>query len=195
MGVDNAMAYRHPHSERGHDLYETPECATKALLANVRLPRKIWEPACGRGAISRVLKDAGHEVYSSDLIDYGYGDKAGLNFLDIGKFQHRAGAIVTNPPFKHANAFARLAIERAPMVCMLLRLAFLEGWRDPDRREALDGGSLAEVLVFKHRLPMMHRDGWDGPKANSGTAFAWFVWHRNHTGPISIRRIDWWEAA
>ncbi len=32
---------------------------------------------------------------------------------------------------------------------------------------------------------MMHRDGWQGRKANSGMAFAWFVWDRSYGGPTT----------
>ena len=46
------MLIRHPDSARGNDLYETPEVATLALLLAEPLPRTIWEPACGHGAIS-----------------------------------------------------------------------------------------------------------------------------------------------
>ena len=56
------MLIRHPDSARGNDLYETPEVATLALLRAEPLPRSIWEPACGRGAIVRVLRNAGHGV-------------------------------------------------------------------------------------------------------------------------------------
>ena len=62
---------RAPLRDRRNDLYETPECATRALLHIERLPRRIWEPAAGRGAIVRVLRAHGHEVVASDLIDYG----------------------------------------------------------------------------------------------------------------------------
>ena len=64
------MLIRHPDSARGNDLYETPEVATLALLRAEPLPRAIWEPACGPGAIVRVLRDAGHRVIATDLFDY-----------------------------------------------------------------------------------------------------------------------------
>jgi len=70
----------------------------------------------------------------------------------------------------------------------LLRLAFIESER---RSRILDGGMLARILVFAKRLPMMHRAGWEGRKANSGMAFAWFVWNQNHHGPTTIERIRW----
>jgi hypothetical protein len=38
---------------------------------------------------------------------------------------------------------------------------------------------------------MMHRAGWEGRKANSGMAFAWFVWDRAHRGPATIDRLHW----
>jgi hypothetical protein len=72
---------------------------------------------------------------------------------------------------------------------MLLRLTFLESER---RRGILEGrAGLMRVHVFRNRLPMMHRDGWDGPRASSSTAHAWFVWHREHTGPATLHRISW----
>jgi len=52
----SAGTARGPLRDRGNDLYETPECATLALLRVEQLPKRIWEPACGRGAIVRVLR-------------------------------------------------------------------------------------------------------------------------------------------
>jgi len=71
---------------------------------------------------------------------------------------------------------------------MLLRLAFLESER---RCPILDNGTLADVYVFRKRLPMMHRAGWEGRKANSAMAFAWFIWKRDHRGPIVLHRLSW----
>ena len=47
---------RHSHAERGLDLYETPESAVEALLHAEALPLTVWEPACGCGAIVRMLR-------------------------------------------------------------------------------------------------------------------------------------------
>ena len=71
---------RHPYAERGHDLYETPEVATRALLKHEIIPTEIWEPACGLGAISEPLREAGHIVFCTDLVDRGYG-YGGRDFL------------------------------------------------------------------------------------------------------------------
>ena len=50
---------------------------------------------------------------------------------------------------------------------------------------------LGGVFVFRKRLPMMHRDGWQGRKASSGLAFAWFVWERGYRGHPITQRISW----
>lgn len=178
--------------ERGDDLYETPAEAVHALLRVEPLPRNIWEPCCGLGAITRVLRSAGHVVHATDLVDYNsnHQDHARRDFLMERSTPAGTEAIVTNPPYKLANEFVAHALELCPRVVMLLRLAFLESER---RTTILDGGHLARVHVFKNRLPMMHRAGWTGPKVTNPTAFAWFCWDRNHVGPTTLNRIAWMD--
>jgi hypothetical protein len=176
-------------SERGHDLYQTPTVVTEALLKVENLPHRIWERAAGRGAIVDVLRAHGHDVEAQDLVDYGVpGQESGRDFLLERRAPDGIGCIVTNPPYKLADQFVESALKLCPRVIMLLRLAFLESIR---RTPILDTGHLARVHVFKRRAPMMHRDGWAGPKITSALAFAWFVWDRNHNGPTTLHRVDW----
>jgi hypothetical protein len=179
---------------RKDDLYQTPPEAVRALLRVESLPTYIWEPACGPGAIVKVLIEAGHVVVATDLVDYQspWQAQAGWDFLLERSAPPGCDCIVTNPPFKNAEAFVAKAVELCPRVIMLLRLAFLESER---RRSLIDNGTLARVHVFRKRLPMMHRAGWEGRKANSGMAFAWFVWDRAHAGPTELHRISWESAA
>lgn len=189
----SCQVQRRPLAERGHDLYETPSPAVEALLRFEHIPRHVWEPACGPGAIVRVLRGAGHIVTATDLIDYGCPDStAGIDFLLTQEAPDGCEAIITNPPFKLAEEFVAHALELAPCVVMLLRLAFLESDR---RRGILEGCGLARVRVFRKRLPMMHRAGWEKRKANSGMAFAWFVWERTYRGLTQIDRISWEDAS
>jgi hypothetical protein len=185
-------AKRSPHRERGFDLYETPPEAVHGLLAHQPLPRCVWEPACGPGAIVRVLREAGHQVYATDLNDWGCPDSLSrVDFLMERKAPVQVQAIVTNPPYMIANAFIHLALDLVPLVCMLLPVQFVEGGeRDRRRDELIDGGRLARLLVFRERLPMMHRHGWDGAQATSTRTFAWFIWDRNHRGMLAIGRIS-----
>src|SRR5262249_15831089 len=86
MNLMNKLTGHHPPAARGHDLYETPACAVEALLEVEHLPHKIWEPCAGRGAIVDVLRERGHFVVASDLVDYGVpGQEAGADFLKTTK--------------------------------------------------------------------------------------------------------------
>ena len=78
----------------------------------------------------------------------------------------------------------------------LLPLTFLEAGVEKtalgrDRLWCLDRGHLAKVMVFRERLPMMHREGWEGPRSTSTKAYAWFVFDGDHSGPATISRISW----
>jgi hypothetical protein len=185
----SCQVQRHPHADRGLDLYETPAVAVEALLRVESLPQRIWEPAAGRGAIVHVLRAAGREVLASDIADYGEPTHfAERDFFLEHKLPSSVEAIVTNPPYQFAERFVAHALDLCPCVVMLLRLAFLESER---RCSILEDRGLARVHVFRKRLPMMHRAGWQGRKANSGMAFCWMRWDRGYTGPTTIHRISW----
>lgn len=189
----SCQVQRHSLAERKDDLYETPAVAVHALLRVEHLPKVIWEPAAGRGAIVNVLRSAGHDVVATDLVDYGVvGQMSAVDFLMERACPAGVQAIVTNPPYKLAEEFVVRALDLCPRVIMLLRLAFYESER---RAEILERRGLARVHVFGRRLPMMHRDGWEGRKANSGMAFAWFVWDRMHGRPTELHRLAWSETA
>jgi hypothetical protein len=187
----SCQAHRHSHAERGYDLYETPAVAVEALLRILALPSgAIWEPACGRGAIANVLRAHGHRVVCTDLIDYDTDPTAiyGVDFLKTTELPTDVGCILTNPPFKLINKFIAHALRLCPNVIMFARLALFESER---RSPILDDAGLRRMLAFRKRLPMMHRDGWEGRKSGSGMAFAWFVWERGYRGHVIAQRISW----
>ena len=163
------------------DFYPTPPFATNALLNAETFVGDVWEPACGDGAISKVLIDRGFSVKSSDLIDRGYGTP-GVDFLL--DFKTTAENIITNPPFKHAEEFARHAINIAERkIAFLCRLAWLEG---KARKVMFQETPLSRVLVFSKRVPML-RGGEAMHKGGGGMiAFAWYVWDHEHNGPPTI---------
>jgi len=191
MSLDSGLKGRDTHKNRKADCYETPPVAVEALLKNAWIPKKVWEPCCGSGNIVNVLRASGRECIGSDLNDYGDPTHFyGRDFLMERKAPDGCQAIVTNPPFMLAHEFVRHALTLVPSVMMLLRLAFFESER---RKDILDGAGLARILVFSKRLPMMHRKGWEGRKANSGMAFAWFIWELDwyDGGRTEIERISW----
>jgi hypothetical protein len=139
-----------------------------------------------------VLRAAGHDVVASDITDYGIPITAPGYWRRDFLLEHAAPAgtecICTNPPYRFAADFVRHALALCPRAIFLLRLAFLES---VGRSDILDGGKLAHVYVFRNRLPMMHRDGWTGPRATSAIPFAWFCWDAAHKGAPELHRISW----
>lgn len=182
-------ARRHKIRDRKNDLYETPPQATRALLRTMHLPPQVWEPACGPGAIVRVMRDAGHICHATDLVDYGCPDsQAGIDFLM--ETTAPCDTIVTNPPFKMGDAFVRKGLQLCTNVIILNRLSYMEGAGRSDIME-----HLARVYVGIERLPMMHREGWDGPKVKTGAMqFAWFVFTRAKPKETITKRISWREG-
>lgn len=164
------------------DFYPTPPDATLALLANESFPGVVWEPACGDGAISRLIKDLGTttEMISTDLVDRGYGE-AGRDFFEECRMVDH---IVTNPPYALAERFVRHSLDQTTgKVAMLLKLQFLEG----AKRKALFAETpLARVYVFSKRLSMF-RNGEQGNYSSGMIAFAWFVWDHSYKGEPVIR--------
>jgi hypothetical protein len=146
-----------PLADRGDDYYPTPACAVHALMRVEKLPDVIWECACGKGEIASILREAGHKVYATDLVDRGCPDSEhGIDFLMERHPSFYVGAVLTNPPFKLANQFVSHALGLGvPKVCMLLRTMFIESI---GRAPILDGGLLARVYPFIDRLPMMNRE-------------------------------------
>ncbi|MFB2562447.1 class I SAM-dependent methyltransferase [Rhizobium sp. IMFF44] len=173
------------------------------LLAFEGFAETVLEPACGRGAISRMLESAGYSVLLADLIDYETADQHGelqavQDFLTSKPPESGSFDIVTNPPYGDVlNAFVAHALRafRPRKMALLLNLNFLCGFDDEDRNFVMDDCPPARVYVFKRRLPMMHRDGWDGEKASSRMNTAWFVWEMQEDGSYGdstlIRRVDW----
>lgn len=183
----------HPSGERAEfDYYATPPIATEALMRTIDAPKgKVWECACGGGAISDVLKAHGCEVLSTDLVDRGYQGQFGrINFLDFNgeKFD---GDIVTNPPYSLAEQFVKKAIASCTgKVIMLLRLQFLEGVGR--YRRLFSAFPPVRVHLFAQRVSCI-RDGDKPMNGGGAVAYAWFVWEQGFRGHPEIRWIPPFE--
>ncbi|MFA7431769.1 MAG: hypothetical protein WCZ23_16545 [Rhodospirillaceae bacterium] len=163
----------------GPDFYPTPAWATYALIDNEKFDGEIWECACGDGAMSRVLEKTGQRVESSDLYDRGYGE-VGVDFRTTSR---RAANIITNPPFNAAEDFVHSALDAAgKKFALLLRLAFLEGAK---RQSGIfKKAPPSKVWVFSERITFYPKGVQR--KGSGTTAYAWFVWDADHTGPTEL---------
>lgn len=193
-----------PKADRGDNFYQTPPEATRTLLALESFSSTVWEPACGLNAIGRILEGEGYEVILSDLVDRGCANADGElqavgDFLASRKDEEGDGPdVVTNPPYGEVlNDFVAHALRehRPRKMALLLNLNFLCGFADEARNFVMDENPPARVYVFKRRLPMMHREGWDGKKASSRMNTAWFVWELQDDGSYgsatTVQRVDW----
>lgn len=186
---------------RGPDFYASPYAALPPLLVaeKRRLPRTLWEPSCGNGALVMPLRNRGYDVVATDLHDWGCPDSyGGVDFhseVATGFRPDVPFGIVTNPPFGSVEEYIERAVNLAPYVALLLRLAFLES---EGRMNWFPHVGLQRVHVIGERLPMMHRHGYDGPKlSTAGMCFAWFIFERDRR-PLSrvpLRWISWKESA
>ena len=166
-----------------HDYYATDPKALDLLLEQESFSQHIWEPACGDGHLSKVLEEKGYNVYSTDLIDRGYG-VGGMDFLAENRvFQ---GDIITNPPYKYAREFVEKALDLVPpgnKVAMFLKLTFLEG---NARRELFRNKPPQAVYVSSARLECGKNGDFTG---RSSVAYAWFVWRRGYPRPNALKMV------
>jgi ParB-like chromosome segregation protein Spo0J len=170
-------------SRQPDSYYRTPTDSTRLLLRVEKFGWIILEPACGDGAISRVLEDHGYVVISRDLHNRGYGD-SGHDFLKATSLP--AEDIVTNFPFDDAaaEAMTRHALDLdVRKIAVLHRLAWLEG---ENRYSALfSQRKLARVWAFSPRQTLWRGDDAH-PESDGGmTAYGWFVFERDHHGPYT----------
>jgi len=167
-----------------NDFYATPQSSVVALLERETLAYPILEPACGDGAISKML--TGGEVASSDLIDRGYGN-GGINFLENTWPPDKFSTVITNPPFNLFTEFVRKGLEVTNGKLVLFgKLQALEGEK---RGSYLATTPLHTVYVFKKRQnPLRNGVAVDenGKPWASTMAFAWFVWEKGYVGKPQI---------
>jgi hypothetical protein len=187
-------------AERGDDFYASPYAALPPLLVaeGRRLPKTLWEPSAGNGALALPLRNRGYQVTATDLRDWGCPDAHEVDFFSPRADRYAPDVpfgIVTNPPFGCVEEYIERAVGLAPYVALLLRLAFLES---EGRMNWFPHVGLQRVHIIAERLPMMHRHGWEGPKLDkAGLCFAWFIFQPNRKPrrTVPLRWISWKTAA
>lgn len=189
------------------DYFPTPPFATRALCEFLQAgppsltlgDLTVWEPACGELHMARPLGEYFGAVRASDV--HGYGAHEVMDFLFFGDFEPATDWIITNPPFKLADAFIQTALRVAQGgVAMLLRGAFLEG---QDRYAQLFSQTPPDyVLQFVERVAMLEgrlvRIGdidpfaeKPGTKVSTATSYCWFVWVGAGTERPRDTRLRW----
>jgi len=166
--------------EAGLDDFPTPPWAVRGLVEHVigepgsLRDQTCLEPACGRGHTARALAEYFGHVEASDIHPYGFGDVD-----DFTSSSHADGAfdwLITNPPFRLAEAFIMRALPIARRgVAMLSRTTFVESVGRYERMFAPHPPS--KVAQYVERVPMVQ--GRLDRKASTATGYAWIVWEKD----------------
>ena len=170
-----------------HDYYATDPRAMEDLLKYETFCKHIWEPACGEGNLSEVLKQHGHEVYSTDLIDRGYADEI-MDFLQSDIKWH--GDIVTNPPFKYTTEFVLKGLESLEMgrkLALFLKVNYLSG--KARYKEIYSKFPPYRVYVFTGQRACSKNNTPEGFK-NRGMDYCWMIWEKGMIGPTELKWIQ-----
>lgn len=123
--LDSAMLGAPKYERNENDHYPTEPACTIALYEylidnDILSPdARIYEPACGDGAIVKVFAARGHEVVASDLFPQAdHTFVAGVKDFLTGDFMidresHARPLVVTNPPYErpHIDLFIQRVID------------------------------------------------------------------------------------
>jgi len=166
---------------RKSDFYETPYSITRKFLSveEFDYDLTICEPACGAGAIVKVLKENTDNVVAYDV------EK---NFLtETKQYEY----IITNPPFSIAQEFILKAKQVAKKkFAFLLPLSYLHGKKRYDEIYSDREYPLKKVYVFT-RYPMLGEALREDGKYNTGMmVYAWYVWTNGYSGQPTIDWLD-----
>lgn len=173
-----------------NDYYATDPHALSIFLDKIKedrieLHHDIWEPACGEGHLSEVLKQAGYNVISTDLVDRGYG-YGGYDFLKLNLKVKLD--ILTNPPYRYAKEFVEKAIdcqEEGYYTIMFLKIQFLEG---QSRYDLFKKYPPKYVYVNTSRQKCSMNGEFEKYKATA-VCYCWYIWQKGYKGETIIRWI------
>jgi hypothetical protein len=168
------------------DFYETPPCLTRTFLDSEFTHRidqnaTVLNPACGDGALSKVLKEYGYDVTEYDL-------NQGIDFL---KETRKFDWVIENIPYSLSYEFINKAKEVATEgFAFLLPLSYLQGSRRFHEVWMDDQYPLESIYVF-NRFPMMGEPLREDGKIGTGMmALAWYVWVYGYAGEPTIHWLD-----
>lgn len=149
------------HGRKINDYYPTPPEVTDAILRFLKINRKatIWEPACGTGSMTDVMKAHGYNVIGTDI-------NSGIDFLTCEPV--KCDWIITNPPFSLAEQFIRHANEIGVPFAFLLKSQY---WHAARRV------NLFKEITPTYILPLTWRPDFTGQGA-SLMDMCWCVWYQ-----------------
>ena len=163
---------------RKSDFYETPYSLTRLLLGLVKLNGTVLEPACGDGAIVKVLREFGYSPTHYDKERDFLTETRGFD------------TVITNPPYSLAFEFIQRAKEISDDIYLLLPLAYLHGKQRYDHLYTDKRFPLRKIWVFT-RYPMLgERLREDGRCKTGMMVYAWYWFSRGYKGEPRVAWLD-----
>lgn len=173
------------------DFYATDPVAVDKLKAVFDIPKNIYECSVGEGHLSERLKELGYNVYSTDLVDRGYGDEIGVDFLTLDALpkEIESYSILTNPPYKFAKEFVLKGLDLVKednYVVMFLKVQFLEG--KARFKDLFSKTPPKYVFVSTERILCAKNADFAGMRASGGSAvaYAWYIWQKGYNGTTQL---------
>ena len=185
-------ASSHSKTDRAeYDYYATAPIAIDVLLdeGGVILDKKVWECSCGEGHLSERLVERGVDVYSTDLIDRGFGDA----FFDFLKTVDKVDMdILTNPPYELAQEFIEHAMKittKGNRIFMFLKVQFLEGKR---RKSFFRKYPPKTIYVSSSRILCAKNGDFLTMRKSGGSAvaYAWYEFVNGYQGETTVKWIN-----
>lgn len=177
--VQNGVSTDKTHKRDKDDFYATDPIALWRLAQKFEIPKNIWEPCCGLGHLSKWLLGEGHNVYSSDLINRGFG-VGGIDFFTTDKLRGKGRttedyAILTNPPFRYIEQFILHSLDLlndGQKLIVFAKTTFIEG---VGRYEKIFKNTPPDAMYqFTKRVLCGMNGNFD--YASSAVSYAWYVW-------------------
>jgi hypothetical protein len=155
------------------DFYETPPHYIAALLDEVNVFGRIYEPCSGEGAIADALRlvPAVHRVTTNDINPKRKADWTFDARTQSPTFGDPLDWVITNPPFSDELEILEASLPLAKNVAFLARLSFLEPTED--REYFLECNPPSQVIVLP-RYSFRAND--EGKKQTDNVTCAWLVW-------------------
>lgn len=162
------------------DFYETPVCMTEELVKTGVLDgvKTIWDPCCGKYAITKVLEKHGFNCFGNDII-------YGTDYLKE-QYQHHE-CIVMNPPFSMFDAFVKKAKQEADIVCAIGKVNFFGG-----HKRNITGlwDNLKSIYIFDRMIAFDKPLRADNKVECGMLVSCWMIWDKNYKGKPEINVLD-----